>query len=232
MAIPSGGTFMEYRIIGDTLPAVIIKLAPGETIKCESGSMSWMDSGIQMETTTGGLGKMFGRMISGESLALNHYTATLGGEIAFASSFPGSIVAITLNGNSIMCQKGSFLAMYGDVEMSIGFQKKIGGGFFGGEGFIMQKFTGNGIVFLEVDGSAVEYDLAVGETKIVDTGYVVMMDSSVTLDVQMVRGVANVFLGGEGLFNTTLTGPGHITIQTMPISKTAMVLYSQMPHKD
>ena len=133
--------------------------------------------------------------------------------------------------------------------MSIGFQKKIGGGFFGGEGFIMQKFSGNGTVFLEVDGSAVEYDLAPGETKIVDTGYVVMMDSSVTLDVQMVKGVANVLLGGEGLaevvgvhlvvvgaaeglFNTTLTGPGHITIQTMPISKTAMILYSQMPHKD
>ena len=196
---------MEYKIIGDTLPAVIIKLAPGETIQCESGSMSWMDSGIKMETKTGGLGKMFGRMISGESLALNHYTATQGGEIAFASSFPGSIIAINLKGNSIMCQKGSFLAMFGDVEMSIGFQKKIGGG---------------------------EYDLAPGETKIVDTGYVVMMDSSVTLDVQMVKGVANVFFGGEGLFNTTLTGPGHITIQTMPISKTAMILYSQMPHKD
>lgn len=223
---------MEYRIIGDNLPAVIIKLAPGETVQCESGSMSWMDSGIKMETKTGGLGKMFGRMISGESLALNHYTATQGGEIAFASSFPGSIIAVNLNGNSIMCQKGSFLAMYGDVEMSIGFQKKIGGGFFGGEGFIMQKFSGNGTVFLEVDGSAVEYDLAPGETKIVDTGYVVMMDSSVTLDIQMVKGVANVFLGGEGLFNTTLTGPGHITIQTMPISKTAMVLYSQMPQKN
>jgi uncharacterized protein (AIM24 family) len=121
--------------------------------------------------------------------------------------------------------------MFGDVEMSIGFQKKLGGGFFGGEGFIMQKFTGNGTVFLEVDGSAVEYDLQPGETKIVDTGYVVMMDSTVTMDVQMVKGVANVLLGGEGLFNTTLTGPGHITIQTMPISKTAMVLYAQMPHK-
>ena len=121
--------------------------------------------------------------------------------------------------------------MFGDVEMSIGFQKKIGGGFFGGEGFIMQKFTGNGTVFLEVDGSAVEYDLAPGEVKIVDTGYVVMMDSTVTLDVQMVKGVANVLLGGEGLFNTTLTGPGHITLQTMPVSKTAAVLYTAMPHK-
>ena len=208
---------MEYKIVGDNLPAVVITLAPGETIQCESGSMSWMDSGIKMETKTGGLGKMFGRMISGESLALNHYTAETGGEIAFASSFPGSIVAIQLNGNSIMCQKGSFLAMFGDVEMSIGF---------------MQKFTGTGTVFLEVDGSAVEYDLQPGETKIVDTGYVVMMDSTVTMDVQMVKGVANVLLGGEGLFNTTLTGPGHITIQTMPISKTAAVLYTAMPHKN
>lgn len=223
---------MQYKIIGDNLPAVVISLQPGETIQCESGSMSWMDNCIKMETKTGGLGKMFGRMVSGESLALNHYTAEQAGDIAFASSFPGSIVAIQLNGNSIMCQKGAFLAMYGDVEMSVGFQKRLGGGFFGGEGFIMQKFTGNGTVFLEVDGSAVEYDLAPGEVKIVDTGYVVMMDSSVTLDVQMVKGVANVLLGGEGLFNTTLTGPGHITLQTMPVSKTAAVLYAAMPHKN
>ena len=223
---------MQYKIIGDNLPAVVISLQPGETIQCESGSMSWMDNCIKMETKTGGLGKMFGRMVSGESLALNHYTAEQAGDIAFASSFPGSIVAIQLNGNSIMCQKGAFLAMYGDVEMSVGFQKRLGGGFFGGEGFIMQKFTGNGTVFLEVDGSAVEYDLAPGEVKIVDTGYVVMMDSSVTLDVQMVKGVANVLLGGEGLFNTKVTGPGHITLQTMPVSKTAAVLYAAMPHKN
>lgn len=223
---------MDYKIVGGNLPAVVISLGAGETIQCEAGAMSWMDSGIQMQTKTGGIGKMFGRMVSGESLALNHYTAQQAGEIAFASSFPGSIVAVQLNGNSIMCQKGSFLAMFGDVEMSIGFQKKIGGGFFGGEGFIMQKFTGTGTVFLEVDGSAVDYELAPGEVKIIDTGYVVMMDSTVTLDVQMVKGVANVLLGGEGLFNTTLTGPGHITLQTMPVSKTASVLYQYMPHKN
>lgn len=222
---------MDYKIVGGNLPAVVISLGAGETIQCEAGAMSWMDSGIQMQTKTGGIGKMFGRMVSGESLALNHYTAQQAGEIAFASSFPGSIVAVQLNGNSIMCQKGSFLAMFGDVEMSIGFQKKLGGGFFGGEGFIMQKFTGTGTVFLEVDGSAVDYELAPGEVKIIDTGYVVMMDSTVTLDVQMVKGVANVLLGGEGLFNTTLTGPGHITLQTMPVSKTASVLYQYMPHK-
>ncbi|MCQ2474136.1 MAG: TIGR00266 family protein [Saccharofermentans sp.] len=223
---------MDYKIVGGNLPAVVISLGAGETIQCEAGAMSWMDSGIQMQTKTGGIGKMFGRMVSGESLALNHYTAQQAGEIAFASSFPGSIVAVQLNGNSIMCQKGAFLAMFGDVEMSIGFQKKIGGGFFGGEGFIMQKFTGTGTVFLEVDGSAVDYELAPGEVKIIDTGYVVMMDSTVTLDVQMVKGVANVLLGGEGLFNTTLTGPGHITLQTMPVSKTASVLYQYMPHKN
>lgn len=223
---------MDYKIVGGNLPAVVISLGAGETIQCEAGAMSWMDSGIQMQTKTGGIGKMFGRMVSGESLALNHYTAQQAGEIAFASSFPGSIVAVQLNGNSIMCQKGAFLAMFGDVEMSIGFQKKIGGGFFGGEGFIMQKFTGTGTVFLEVDGSAVDYELAPGEVKIIDTGYVVMMDSTVTLDVQMVKGVANVLLGGEGLFNTTLTGPGHITLQTLPVSKTASVLYQYMPHKN
>ena len=155
---------MEYKIIGDSLPAVVISLNAGETVQCESGSMSWMDNGIKMETKTGGLGKMFGRMISGESLALNHYTAQQAGEIAFASSFPGSIVAIQLNGNSIMCQKGSFLAMFGDVEMSIGFQKKLGGGFFGGEGFIMQKLSGQGTAFVEIDGDTVQYELAAGQT--------------------------------------------------------------------
>ena len=208
---------MQYNIVGGNLPAVIVSLNQGESVKCESGAMSWMDPSIQMETNTdGGVGKLFGRMVTGESLMLNTYTASAPGEIAFASSFPGSIVA--------------FLASVGNINMTVGFNKKVGGGFFGGEGFLMQKFEGDGIVFFEIDGSTVEYDLQPGQVKIVDTGYLAVMDASVTLDIEMVKGLKNMVFGGEGLFNTTLTGPGHIVLQTMPIPNTATILYRYMPH--
>ena len=224
---------MNYRIEGGSLPVVIISLNPGESVNCESGSMSWMTSGITMATSTGGgIGKMFGRMVTGESAMINTYTAEQAGEIAFASSFPGSIKAIELNGNSFLAQKGAFLASFGNIEQSVGVQKNVGGGFFGGEGFLMQRFTGTGIVFLEVDGTAIEYDLQPGQKMVVDTGYTVMMDSTVNLEVEMVKGVKNVLFGGEGLFNTTLTGPGHIMLQSMPVSSTAMILYKYMPHKN
>lgn len=224
---------MNYRIEGGNLPVVIINLAPGESINCESGAMSWMSAGIKMSTSSGGgIGKMFGRMVTGESVMLNTYTAEQAGEIAFASSFPGSIKVIELNGNSILAQKGAYLASFGNIQMSVGVQKNIGGGFFGGEGFLMQRFEGTGLVFLEVDGTAIEYDLQPGQKMVVDTGYTVMMDSSVNLEIEMVKGVKNVLFGGEGLFNTTLTGPGKIMLQTMPVSSTAMVLYRYMPHKN
>ncbi|MBR4207987.1 MAG: TIGR00266 family protein [Lachnospiraceae bacterium] len=223
---------MQYNITGGNLPVVIMQLEAGESVRCESGAMSWMDAGINMETNTGGgMGKLLGRMFTGESLMLNTYTATQPGEIAFASSFPGSIVAYQVQpGRPIMAQKGAYLASIGNVEMSVGFQKKIGGGFFGGEGFLMQKFEGDGIVFFEIDGSTVEYDLQPGQRKVIDTGYLAIMDASVTLDVEMVKGVKNMIFGGEGLFNTILTGPGHITLQTMPIPNTAATLYRYMPH--
>ena len=222
---------MNYRIEGGSLPVVIISLNPGESVNCESGSMSWMSAGIKMQTSTGGgIGKMFGRMMTGESAMINTYTAEQAGEIAFASSFPGSIKAIELNGNSFLAQKGAFLASFGNIEQSVGIQKNVGGGFFGGEGFLMQRFTGTGIVFLEVDGTAIEYDLQPGEKMVVDTGYTVMMDSTVNLEVERVKGVKNVRFGGEGLFNTTLTGPGKIMLQSMPVSSTAMVLYKYMQH--
>lgn len=223
---------MQYNIVGGNLPAVIVSLNQGESVKCESGAMSWMDPSIQMETNTdGGVGKLFGRMVTGESLMLNTYTASAPGEIAFASSFPGSIVAYTVTPDRpIMAQKGAFLASVGNINMTVGFNKKVGGGFFGGEGFLMQKFEGDGIVFFEIDGSTVEYDLQPGQVKIVDTGYLAVMDASVTLDIEMVKGLKNMVFGGEGLFNTTLTGPGHIVLQTMPIPNTATVLYRYMPH--
>ncbi len=222
---------MRYEIKGENLPVVICSLDPGEFMMCESGSMSWMDDGIRMETEGGGIGKMFGRMFSGEKMFRNRYIAERAGEIAFASSFPGSIRAVTITPDKpVIAQKGAFLASCGNVETSVFFQKRLGGGLFGGEGFIMQKYTGQGLVFLEIDGSAVEYDLRPGERKIVDTGYLAAMDASCTMDVQSVKGVKNVLFGGEGLFNTMITGPGHIILQTMPINRTAMTLYAYMPH--
>ena len=159
------------------------------------------------------------------------YYAKKAGEIAFAASFPGSIRAVEVTPNKpVVAQKGAFLASYGNIEVSVFFQKKLGSGFFGGEGFLMQKYSGNGIVFLEIDGSAVEYDIPAGDKKIVDTGYLAAMDASCTMEIVMVKGVKNILLGGEGLFNTVVNGPGHIILQTMPVQNTASLLYKYMPH--
>lgn len=218
---------MKYEIKGAPLPVVVCNLEAGESLKTERGAMSWMSGNMQMETNAGGgLGKMFSRAISGESIFQNVYTAQGGpGMIAFASSFPGNILAMEVTPQKpIIAQKSAFLASEMGVNMEIFFQKKLGAGFFGGEGFIMQKFTGNGIVFLEIDGSIVEYNLAPGETMIIDTGYLAIMDSTVSIDIQTVKGVGNVLFGGEGLFNTKLTGPGHVWLQTMPVPAVASSL--------
>ena len=227
-----GGYDLQYEIIGGNLPAVLCRLTRGEKLICEAGGMSWMDGVFTMETTGGGIGKMFGRMFSGESMFTNTYTAQQDGEIAFASSFPGQILAINLTpGKSIIAQKKAFLACEPGVEMSVFFQKKFGKGLFGGEGFIMQKFTGSGLVFLEVDGAIKEYVLAPGEKKVMDTGHLVMMDETCKMDIERISGVKNALFGGEGLFNTVVTGPGKIVIQTMPISKAAGVIAGYIPQQ-
>ena len=222
---------MKYEIKGTPLPVVVCNLEAGESLKTEKGAMSWMSGNMQMETNAGGgLGKMFSRAISGESIFQNVYTSQGGpGMIAFASSFPGNILAMEVSANrTVIAQKSAFLASEKDVNMEIFFQKKLGAGFFGGEGFIMQKFTGNGMVFLEIDGSIVEYDLAPGETMILDTGHLAVMDGTVSIDIQTVKGVGNVLFGGEGLFNTKVTGPGHIWLQTLPASNVASALSPYM----
>lgn len=218
---------MNYKIEGTPLPVVICELSNGEQMITERGSMSWMTPNMRMETTSnGGVGKALGRMFSGEALFQNRYTAEGGtGMIAFASSFPGSIVPLRITPDRpVIAQKSAFLASEQGVELSIHFQRKIGAGFFGGEGFIMQKLSGNGIAFVEIDGHAVEYDLAPGQQMIVDTGYLAYMDASCTMDVVTVKGAKNVFFGGEGLFNTRVTGPGKVVLQTMPISRIAGVI--------
>ena len=192
----------------------------------EKGSMVWMTPNMEMETSAGGLGKAFGRMFSGESIFQNIYTPRGGpGMIAFASTFPGSIRAVQIDpGHPIAVQKSAFLASEAGVELSVFFQKKVGAGFFGGEGFIMQKLSGHGTAFVELDGSAVEYELQAGESMVIDSGNLAMMDATCSMDIQMVKGVKNVLFGGEGLFNTVVTGPGKIVLQTMAISGVAAAL--------
>ena len=223
---------MQYQIAGEPLPVVTCQLAAGETMITERGSMSWMTPNMRMETTTnGGLGKAFGRLLAGEALFQNRYTAQGGpGLIAFASGFPGSIRAFEIGpGKELVVQKSGFLAAEAGVELSVFFQKKLGSGFFGGEGFIMQKLSGHGIAFAEFDGHVVEYELAAGQSLVVDTGYIAAMDATCSMDIVTVPGVKNAFFGGEGLFNTVVSGPGHIWLQTMPISSVAAVLRPFFP---
>lgn len=219
---------METKIIGETLPAVICKLKKGESILTENGGMSWMDNGISMKTTTnGGIMKGIGRAFAGESLFMNVYTAEQDDvEIAFSSCFPGQILEYDLKeGESIIAQKRSFLCAEHTVDIAMQFRKKLGAGFFGGEGFIMQKITGPGKVFLEIDGSVVKKELQAGEKLKVDNGYVAVMTKDVKLDIETVKGMKNIVFGGEGLFLTTLEGPGTVWLQTMPVSKLAGLLY-------
>ncbi|MBQ6092078.1 MAG: TIGR00266 family protein [Clostridia bacterium] len=223
---------MRYEIKGGNLPVVLCQLEAGEEMMCEGGSMAWMDDEIEMHTEGGGLGKMFGRMFTGEKMFRNRYVARKAGEIAFASSFPGSIKAIQITPDRpIIAQKGAFLASCGNVDVSVFFQRKLGGGLFGGEGFIMQKLSGSGVAFVEIDGSAVEYDLAPGQSMIVDTGNLTLADDTVSIDVQTVKGAKNVLFGGEGLFNTVVTGPGRITLQTMPLSSFVNIVAAAIPSK-
>ncbi len=215
---------MKYNIVGEPLPAVICDVEAGETLITESGAMSWMTQNMKMETTSnGGIGKALGRMFSGETMFQNRYTAQGGpGQIAFASSFPGSIKAVEIApGSDLVVQKKAFLASESTVELSIFFQKKAGAGFFGGEGFIMQRLSGHGTAFIEIDGYAVEYNLQAGQSMVVDTGYLAAMDSTCSIEVVSVPGVKNMLFGGEGIFNTLVKGPGKIILQTMPINVVA-----------
>ena len=213
---------MQYRIEGGSLPALIINLNPGETIVSESGGRTWSRGPIVTETKGGSAGKAFGRLLSGESLFMSHYTAQGPAEIAFTSSFPGRIVARELKaGQSVICQKSAFLCATEGVELSAYVQKKPGAGFVGGEGFIMQKVTGPGMVFLELDGYCKEYMLGPGERLTCDTGVLAVMDETCTMDVVMVKGAKNIFFGGEGLLDTVVPGPGKVCLQTMTIPKLA-----------
>ena len=223
---------MKYQIQGETLPVVICQLEAGERMITEGGAMSWMSPNMKMETTTnGGIGKAFGRAFSGEKMFQNIYTAQGGpGMIAFASCFPGSIRAFEIApGREMVFQKSAFLAAEAGVSLSVFFNKKIGAGLFGGEGFVMQKVSGQGLMFAEFDGHVIEYDLQPGQEIVLDTGHLAAMEATCRIDIQTVPGMKNKFLGGEGFFNTVVTGPGRVWLQTMPISNVAGAIRKYIP---
>jgi len=229
----SGQTGMEYQIIGTTMQVALLELDPGETVYSESGSMAWMSGNIAMQTTGrgGGLGGMFKRAISGESLFFVEYTSQNGkGIVSFAADFPGKIVPVSLSeGQQIIAQKDAFLCAEKTVQTDIFFNRKLGAGFFGGEGFIMQRFTGPGVVFTSLDGEIVEYTLEANQILKVDTGHVAMFEPTVAFDIEMMRGFRNILFGGEGLFLATLRGPGRIWLQTMPTMNLARAIAKYIP---
>ena len=222
---------MKYEIKGGSFPVVICTLENGEKMITEKGSMAWMSPNMQMETHGGGLGKMFSKAFSGESMFQNHYTARGGpGLIAFTSSFPGEIRAVEIApGREMIVQKTAFLASEAGVNLSIHFQKRLGAGLFGGEGFIMQRLSGCGTAFVEIDGDIMEYELKPGQKIIVDTGNVAGFEPTVQMDIQTVPGAKNMLFGGEGIFNTVLTGPGRVWLQTMPIYNVANAIRPYIP---
>ncbi|MFN2227939.1 MAG: TIGR00266 family protein [Anaerolineae bacterium] len=224
---------ISYRLDGTTLPVVTIELQPGEVIYSESGGMSWMSGNVEMKTHSGGgLGRMVKRAMSGESLFITDFFVNQGrGTVAFASEFPGKIIPFDLRaGESIIVQKDAFMCAEKSVDMDMHFRKRLGTGFFGGEGFIMQRITGPGLAFIEVDGEVVEYDLQPGQQLKVDTGHLAAMEASVDFDVTMIKGFRNILLGGEGLFLASVRGPGKVWLQTMPMSKLAQKVAQFLPH--
>ncbi len=223
---------MQYRIEGTTLPVVTITLTPGQRIFSSSGGMSWMTQTVEMDTNTGGgLGKMFKRALSGESLFVVDYYVERGeGEVAFSAEFPGTILDLDLaDGQSMIVQKDAFMCAEKEVDLGLHFRKRLGAGLFGGEGFMLQRLTGPGKAFVNFDGEILTKELQPGELLRVDTGHVAMFEPTVDFDVEIVRGFKNILLGGEGLFLATLRGPGKAYLQTMPMDKLAQKIAQYMP---
>jgi uncharacterized protein (TIGR00266 family) len=225
---------MQHEIKGTVMPIAEVRLTQGEAIYTETGGMAWMSEGISMKTSgKGGLGKMLGRAFSGESMFLTTYTCDAAeGMIVFAADSPGHIIPITLQaGQSLIAQRGAFLAAQESVQLQSYLSKKFGSGLFGGEGFVLQQITGPGIAFVTIDGEVQQYQLGPGQTMKINPGHIAMYEPSVSYDIQAVKGVSNVLFGGEGLFLATLKGPGRIWLQTMPISHLAAAIIPFVPSK-
>ncbi len=227
---------MRYAILGDTMPAVEVLFdAPGETMFTQSGGMAWMSDGVAMDSNMrGGFGKSLGRMFTGESLFMATYRAErAGAKIAFSSTVAGEVLPINVGemAGGLICQKDAFLCAQDSVNLEVTFTKKISAGLFGGEGFILQRLTGQGMAFLEIDGDKVERILAPGEVLKVDTGNVVAFEPSVSYEIETVKGFKNIFFGGEGLFLTRLVGPGRVILQTQNFNDFAGRIIRLIPGK-
>ena len=225
---------MRYEIQGNVLPSVDVWLDAGEGVYTESGGMAWMKGNIEMNTNTrGGLLAGLGRSLAGESLFMTSYTCQSGtGMVTFAPEAPGRILVFELAaGQSLICQKDAFMAAQETVQLEMFFRKKLGAGLFGGEGFILQKVTGPGVVFLEIAGDVREYDLQSGEVMKVDPGHIALYEPSVDYDIASVKGIKNMLFSGEGLFLATLKGPGKVWLQSMPISNLAAKIKQYIPTK-
>lgn len=237
--VGEGRSGIDYQIVGTVLQAVILQIEPGQQIYSETGGMAWMSGNVVMNTNAGGgggglggmLGGMVKRAVSGESLFIVDYSVTGGrGLIAFASEFPGKIVPLNLAaGQQMICQRDSFMVAEKSVTLDMHFRRKLGSGLFGGEGFVLQKLTGPGLAFVELDGEVVEYTLEPGQVLKVDTGHVAMFEPTVQFDVEMMRGFKNILFGGEGLFLATLRGPGRVWLQTMPLVNVAKKIAEYLP---
>ena len=225
---------MEVKIRGTTLQVADIKLDEGESIFTESGGMDWMTPNISMQTNMkGGLFSGIGRAMSGESLFLVNYKCDSGkGLISFCNEFPGKIIPMELgSGESVICQRDAFMAAMEGVELKMELVKRLGAGLFGGEGFFLQRLTGPGKVFLEAAGEITEYTLKEGQSLKVDTGHIAAFEPTVVYEINRVKGVKNMLFGGEGLFLATLTGPGKVWLQSMPLANLAKKLAPYMPKK-
>lgn len=222
---------MEYKVIGTVMPVLELTLEGGERVFAQPGSMTWMDGSMEMETSMGG-GLLGGlkRSLMGEGMFFVWFQSRAqGAKVSFGHSYPGYIVPVDVSRQALICQKRAFLCAQEGVALDLAFQRRLGAGFFGGEGFIMQKLSGQGLAFLEIDGECVTKDLSPGELLRVDTGSVAAYEESVQMDIERVKGFKNVLFGGEGLFLTTLRGPGRVWLQTMPLQNLARDLIPFLP---
>jgi len=225
---------MKYRITGTTMQALGVLLFQGEAMVTEAGGMAWMKGDVDMKTDMpGGLLGGLSRAAMGESVFLTTYTCmSPQAEVTFTPEAPGSIVPIELaEGQSILAQRDAFMCAQQDVTLAIHFRKRLGVGLFGGEGFILQRVTGPGMAFFEVDGETVEVDLQAGEIMRVDPGHIAILEPTVTFDIETVKGVSNILFGGEGLFLARLSGPGKVWLQTMPLNNLISKIVAKIPHK-
>lgn len=223
---------MEYTVIGDVMQGVLVQMEPGEEVKAEAGAMIYLTDSVTIDTqVTGGLLKGIGRMLAGSTLFFTHFRSTAPGSIAaFAAHYPGHVRQLTLRGDGWICSKESFLFSTRDVEIDMAFTKRLGFGFFGGAGFILQRISGMGDAFIHGGGNLIDYDLAPGQRLRVDAGCVVAFQESVHYDVELIGGIRNTLFGGEGIFLVTLTGPGHVTLSTLPFSRMAGAIMAHMTH--